>query len=148
MVDKGLKKHTIRCAHLEEIDQVARKIIKNAGNNKVWLFEGEMGAGKTTLIKAICEAFGVVDLVNSPTFSIVNEYRNEQDDIFYHFDFYRLKDITEAIDIGAEEYFDSGDYCFIEWPSKVEQILPEEVLRVNVTIEGKDERLVELIRYE
>lgn len=148
MVDKGLMTHTIKHAHLEEIDQVAHEIIKHAGDHKIWLFEGEMGAGKTTLIKAVCKAFGVADVVNSPTFSIVNEYRNEQDDIFYHFDFYRLNDITEAIDIGAEEYFDSGDYCFIEWPSKVEQILPEEVLRVNVTIEGKDERLVELIRYE
>ena len=148
MVDEPLRRQEIVCESLEEIDRVAAQLIAFGRDIKVWLFEGEMGAGKTTLIKEICAQFGVDDNVNSPTFSIVNEYQNGQGEVFYHFDFYRIKDENEATEIGAAEYFDSGAYCFVEWPSKVENILPEQVLKVVITVTGKTSRKIELSQYE
>ncbi|MCR4921520.1 MAG: tRNA (adenosine(37)-N6)-threonylcarbamoyltransferase complex ATPase subunit type 1 TsaE [Bacteroidaceae bacterium] len=103
------------------------------GERKVFAFYGAMGAGKTTFIKALCEALGVEDVVTSPTFAIVNEYRNAQGEPIYHFDFYRIHRLSEAYDIGCEEYFQSGHLCLIEWPQLVEDALPDET--VNVTIE-------------
>ena len=93
-----------------------------------------MGSGKTTLIKAIAEQFEIEDNVHSPTFNIVNEYRNLEDDIFYHFDFYRIKNENEAMDIGTEEYFDSGDLCFVEWPEKISSLLPDQYLKIDLEI--------------
>lgn len=148
MVDNGLIKQQVKCDELDELEDVAQEIIEFSGRKRIWLFEGEMGAGKTTLIKAICEHFNVLDTVNSPTFAIVNEYQNETDQIFYHFDFYRLKNEEEALDIGATEYFDSGNYCFIEWPSKVQNILPEDVLKIEISITGKNSRIFDLTRHE
>lgn len=148
MVDRALSRHELVCRSLDEIDSVAREIVNYAQNVKIWLFEGEMGAGKTTLIKAVCRCFNVGDTVNSPTFSIVNEYRNPQKDVFYHFDFYRIKDENEALDIGVDEYFDSGSFCFIEWPSKIENLLPEEVLKIDISIGDNDLRVIELSLYE
>ncbi len=125
------------CSDLTELDTIANSIKNQAGKSKVWLFEGELGVGKTTLIKSICKSFGVIDMVNSPTFPIINVYLNHLNHIFYHFDFYRVKDREEAIDLGCEEYFFSGDYCFIEWPSIVEDLLPPGVLRIRLERDQK-----------
>ncbi|MEP2770802.1 MAG: tRNA (adenosine(37)-N6)-threonylcarbamoyltransferase complex ATPase subunit type 1 TsaE [Fulvivirga sp.] len=148
MVDEPLKRQELVCESLDEIDEVAEQLIAFGRDVNIWLFEGEMGAGKTTLIKSICAQLGVEDTVNSPTFSIVNEYQSHNEEVIYHFDFYRIKDESEATEIGAEEYFDSGAYCFIEWPSKVENILPEEVLNINISVTGKTSRKIQLSRYE
>ena len=106
-----------------DLSNVARELIQEAGDVKVWLFQGEMGAGKTTLIKSIGKALGIDDDMSSPTFSIVNEYAYEGN-IIYHFDFYRIKSETEAYDIGIEEYLYSGHYCFIEWSDKIPNLIP------------------------
>ena len=118
----------------EDIKQAARQFVESMGDNTVFAFYGKMGAGKTTFIKAVCEELGVDDTVTSPTFAIVNEYEAAQGRPIYHFDFYRIKKVSEAYDMGYEEYFYSGHPCFIEWPELIEEVLPEET--VNVTIEA------------
>ena len=125
-----------------ELNNVADQLLAYAKGNKFFIFEGEMAAGKTTFIKAFCEVLGVTDVVSSPTFSIVNEYKSKNGPV-YHFDFYRLKNIREAYDIGYEEYFYSDQYCLLEWPSKVEELLPESYVKVQITIIENDERLFE-----
>ncbi len=124
---------------LENIEENARTFIDNMGGNTVFAFYGKMGAGKTTFTKALCEALGVQDVINSPTFAIVNEYEAGNGDPIYHFDFYRIKRISEAYDIGVDDYFYSGNLCFIEWPELVEEILPEETVKVTIeeTPDGK-----------
>lgn len=124
---------------LENIEENARTFIDNMGGNTVFAFYGKMGAGKTTFTKALCEALGVQDVINSPTFAIVNEYEAVNGDPIYHFDFYRIKRISEAYDIGVDDYFYSGNLCFIEWPELVEEILPEETVKVTIeeTPDGK-----------
>ena len=109
-------------------------ILRQTEPHRVFAFEGQMGAGKTTFIKKLCEAMGTTDVVNSPTFAIVNVYDVEQPyrGEVYHFDCYRLKDIREAMDFGAEEYLYSGNYCFIEWPEKIEPLLPEDTVRISI----------------
>ena len=123
----------------ENIEENARTFIDNMGGNTVFAFYGKMGAGKTTFTKALCEALGVQDVINSPTFAIVNEYEAGNGDPIYHFDFYRIKRISEAYDIGVDDYFYSGNLCFIEWPELVEEILPEETVKVTIeeTPDGK-----------
>jgi tRNA threonylcarbamoyladenosine biosynthesis protein TsaE len=111
---------------LDSLQEAANWLIENAGDYKIWCFNGEMGAGKTTLIKALCEQMGVNQNVNSPTFSIVNEYQLQQGGFIYHFDFYRIKDEEEAYDIGYETYFESGSICLVEWPVKIANILSGE----------------------
>lgn len=128
----------IEFQELTQLPEVAKQVISFAGDLKIWAFEGEMGAGKTTLIKAICEELDVEDNVSSPTFSIVNEYWSDKAKSIYHFDFYRLKDESEALDIGIEEYFDSGNLCFLEWPSKIESLLPDPLLQIRISLEGKN----------
>ena len=118
----------------EDIRQAAQQFVEAMGENTVFAFYGKMGAGKTTFIKALCEELGVDDTVTSPTFAIVNEYEAAQGRPIYHFDFYRIKKVSEAYDMGCEEYFYSGHPCFIEWPELIEEVLPEET--VNVTIEA------------
>ena len=118
----------------EDIKQASRQFVESMGDNTVFAFYGKMGAGKTTFIKAVCEELGVDDTVTSPTFAIVNEYEAAQGRPIYHFDFYRIKKVSEAYDMGCEEYFYSGHPCFIEWPELIEEVLPEET--VNVTIEA------------
>lgn len=122
-----------------ELPNVAKELLAFAKGEKFFIFEGEMAAGKTTFIKTFCEVLGVEDVVSSPTFSIVNEYVSQAGKI-YHFDFYRLKNTQEAYDIGYEEYFYSGDYCLIEWPSKVEDLLPENYVKVEIEITGDETR--------
>jgi tRNA threonylcarbamoyladenosine biosynthesis protein TsaE len=133
---------------LNDLPEVAAQLIEFAGDHTIWLFEGEMGAGKTTLIRAVCDAFGVEDNVHSPTFSLVNEYANAEGETFYHFDFYRIKEETEAMDIGAEEYFYSGDRCFIEWSSKIPSLIPERLLKIELEAQEDKTRKIHLIRYE
>ena len=118
----------------EDIKQAAKQFVETMGENTVFAFYGKMGAGKTTFIKAVCEELGVADTVTAPTFAIVNEYEAAGGRPIYHFDFYRIKKVSEAYDMGCEEYFYSGHPCFIEWPELIEEVLPEET--VNVTIEA------------
>jgi len=126
---------------LEELKDATEQLISFSGSEKIYLFYGEMGAGKTTLIKSLCESLGTKESVTSPTFSIVNEYQGESAKI-YHFDFYRLKNQSEALDLGYEEYFYSGNYCFIEWPEKIPDLLPDHYIRVDVQVMGENERLL------
>ena len=128
--------------NLSDIDTIAKKFVENMGNRKVFAFYGEMGAGKTTFIKAICGALGVTETITSPTFAIVNEYEKEEGAPIFHFDFYRIKDIDEAYDFGYEDYFYSGNICFIEWPQLVEPLLPENVVKVQIVIEDNEQRTI------
>ncbi|WP_158796333.1 tRNA (adenosine(37)-N6)-threonylcarbamoyltransferase complex ATPase subunit type 1 TsaE [Pedobacter sp. L105] len=124
---------------LTELSSAAKALLNFAGEEKIFIFEGEMGAGKTTFIKALCAELGVEDMVSSPTFSIVNEYA-AADEVIYHFDFYRIKNLQEAYDIGYEEYFYSGNLCLIEWPELVAEILPESYAKVEIAILSPDTR--------
>ena len=125
--------------------EIASQILSYAIDTRIFLFYGDMGAGKTTLIKSLCEQLGSTEPATSPTFSIVNEY-NGADGKIYHFDFYRLKNETEALDMGYEEYFYSGDYCFIEWPEKIPNLLPEHYVTVTIEVTGENSRSISLER--
>lgn len=127
-----------------QITDAAEWLVAACGHVPVWLFEGEMGAGKTTLIKAVCEVLGVQSTVQSPTFSIVNEYATKSGQAVYHFDCYRLKHEAEAFDIGIEEYFYSGDYCFVEWPSRIPNLLPSRYVVVSISVTGPRTRCLHL----
>jgi len=122
---------------LEETSKLIDKIIPFLATNKLIIFDGMMGSGKTTLIKYICQALGVLDLVNSPTYSLVNEYKTLNNQIIYHFDFYRINSLEEAFDIGAEEYFYSGNLCLIEWPDKIMDLLPDRILKISIDYSHK-----------
>lgn len=122
----------IYASHTDELGEVASRLLKAAGNRKVWALKGKMGAGKTTLIQAVCEKLGSTDNVSSPTFALVNEYRDGSGNPLFHFDLYRLEDIGEVYDIGFEEYIDSGFNCLIEWPEMVEELLPEDCFWVEI----------------
>lgn len=138
----------LSCKDLSGLSETAKAVADYAADIKVWLFEGSLGAGKTTLIKEVCQYFGVTDNVNSPSFSLVNEYRNDKDEIFYHFDLYRIEDEEEAMDIGCEEYFYSGEYCFIEWPSKIPSLIPDRYLLINIEVKPDNSRSIGLYKYE
>ena len=122
----------IKIPHIGDLPEAARQFVDAMGERRVFAFYGQMGAGKTTFIKAVCEALGVEDVINSPTFAIVNEYQNGQGQPIYHFDFYRLKRATEAYDIGIDDYVYSGNVCFMEWPEVAEELLPDDVVRVKI----------------
>ena len=129
----------IKIQNLETIREAAREFINNIGVRRVFAFYGKMGAGKTTFVKAICEELGVEDVITSPTFAIVNEYEVNNAELLslhyssiYHFDFYRIKKLEEVYDMGYEEYFYSGSLCFIEWPELIEEVLPEDAVRVTI----------------
>jgi tRNA threonylcarbamoyladenosine biosynthesis protein TsaE len=128
---------------LENIASAAREFISAIGDHKVFAFYGEMGAGKTTFIKAVCEELGVNDVITSPTFAIVNEYTGNDGSIF-HFDFYRIKKLDEVYDMGYEDYFYSGSLCFIEWPELIEEILPDDAVKVTITQSPDGTRLITL----
>ena len=124
------------CNELTQLDFISSEILKLSKSKKI-AFHASMGAGKTTLIKSICEQLNVVDVVKSPTFSIVNEYISEINGKVYHFDFYRLEDKREAFDIGIEFYFDSSSYCFVEWPSMIEDLLPNDFDQIYIDVENE-----------
>jgi tRNA threonylcarbamoyladenosine biosynthesis protein TsaE len=126
---------------ISELPEAASAILKYSTDTKIFLFYGDMGAGKTTLIKSLCECLGTTEPVTSPTFSIVNEYIGAGNKI-YHFDFYRLKNQTEALDMGYEEYFYSNAHCFIEWPEKIPDLLPEQYISIKISVTGNDSRQI------
>ncbi|KQR71921.1 tRNA (adenosine(37)-N6)-threonylcarbamoyltransferase complex ATPase subunit type 1 TsaE [Pedobacter sp. Leaf176] len=130
---------------LTELPDVANKLLAFAGGERIFLFDGEMGAGKTTFIKTFCKVLGVEDSVSSPTYSIVNEYVGENDTV-YHFDFYRIKNIQEAYDLGYEEYFYGGGICLIEWPERIEELLPEHYIKVEISILSESGRSFKLTK--
>jgi len=123
---------TFKIKSIESINKTAQQFIAQIGENKIFAFNGKMGAGKTTFIKSICEELGITQTVNSPTFSIVNEYEAGEGRIIYHFDFYRINKIEEAQEIGIEEYLYSGNLCFIEWSENIASLLPNSIINVNI----------------
>ncbi len=127
-----------------ELPLAAELIIERSRRRRVVAFYGEMGAGKTTLIREICLLLGVGDSVTSPTFAIVNQYVSADSETVYHFDFYRIDKIEEAFDMGYEEYFYSGRLCLVEWPEKIEPLLPEDTMRIKIEITGPDSRRITL----
>ena len=128
-------KHSISIANLADIDRAAGEFLKETEGHKLIAFYAPMGAGKTTFTTAICRVLGVAqDAVSSPTFSIVNEYRLPDGEPVFHFDFYRINKLSEALDIGFYDYIDSGALCLMEWPENIEDLLPEETLRVSITV--------------
>ena len=137
-------KRTIHITSESELPQVAAAILDATGRRTVVAFRGEMGAGKTTLIRAIAAALGSADTVTSPTFAIVNHYQGANRRNIYHFDFYRIENIREAYDFGYEEYFYSGDLCLVEWPEKIERLLPEQVVTVRITVDSETSRTFEI----
>ena len=139
----------IEIKDIEHIGEAARLFVDQIGNRRVFAFYGSMGAGKTTFIKAVCEALGVKDVITSPTFAIVNEYslpRQSEGDggRLFHFDFYRIKKLEEVYDMGYEDYFYSGSLCFIEWPELIEELLPEDAVKVSITEQENGKRTVTL----
>ncbi len=136
----------IQIKSINEIREAARQFVSEIGNRRVFAFYGTMGAGKTTFIKAVCEELGVTDVITSPTFAIVNEYSPSSDLLpsskIYHFDFYRIKKLEEVYDMGYEDYFYSGALCFIEWPELIEELLPEDAVKVSIVEQEDGSRLV------
>jgi tRNA threonylcarbamoyladenosine biosynthesis protein TsaE len=130
---------------LADLPQIAEQLLSAIGKHKIITFYGEMGAGKTTLIKQLCKTLKVMDTIQSPTFSIVNEYLTEDNQQIYHFDFYRIKEEEEALDFGVEEYFYSGNYCFIEWPEKIPNLIPEKAVKVFITLTEDNKRLITIL---
>ncbi|OUO18351.1 tRNA (adenosine(37)-N6)-threonylcarbamoyltransferase complex ATPase subunit type 1 TsaE [Bacteroides sp. An322] len=133
----------ISIENLEQIHEAAKEFIAAMGDNTVFAFYGKMGAGKTTFIKAVCEELGVADVINSPTFAIVNEYRSDTTgELIYHFDFYRIKKLEEVYDMGYEDYFYSGALCFIEWPELIEDLLPGDAVKVSIEEQENGNRML------
>lgn len=135
---------TIQIPSIESLPVAAQQFVDAIGDRRIFAFYGAMGAGKTTFVKAVCEHLGVTDAVNSPTFAIVNEYEAGNGEPIYHFDFYRIKRMDEVLDIGYEEYVDSGALCLMEWPELIEPLLPDETVRVTITVNTDGTRTVEL----
>jgi tRNA threonylcarbamoyladenosine biosynthesis protein TsaE len=126
------------------LPSAARKILEQTSGKKILAFYGSMGAGKTTVIKAICKLLGAGDIVTSPTFTMVNEYLTNKNEIIYHIDFYRIKKAEEVYDFGLEEYFSSGSYCFMEWPELIGGILPSETAKIRITVGENDHRTIDI----
>jgi tRNA threonylcarbamoyladenosine biosynthesis protein TsaE len=137
-----MKKYT--AAEVEELHAIARSILEETKDARIFALYGPMGVGKTTLIKEFLKSLGVEDRGSSPTFSLVNEYKTHQGEKVYHFDFYRVSDPEEIYDMGYEEYFFSNHYCFVEWPEKMETLLPDEAVGLRLKVEG-GKRVIELI---
>jgi len=134
---------TLEIASLDQIHETAKAFLKATAGKTIFAFYGSMGAGKTSFIKAICEELGVKDVINSPTFAIINEYSRPDGSSIYHFDFYRINKMEEAFDMGYEEYFYSGEYCFIEWPEMIESLLPENCTKVYINEMADGKRKIE-----
>jgi tRNA threonylcarbamoyladenosine biosynthesis protein TsaE len=136
-----------RTFDLDELEGVSKELIGAAQELNIWLLEGEMGAGKTTLVKAIAKELGIKETVASPTFSIVNEYKANNGRPVYHFDFYRMKNETEAYDIGANEYFESGNLCLVEWPEKIPSLIPDHYFKIKLEINDPQSRTIQYARH-
>lgn len=135
---------TIHITSEDQLPQVAEAVISQTGRRTVVAFRGEMGAGKTTLIRQIAAQLGATDTVTSPTFALVNQYKGAGNRRIFHFDFYRIEDVREAYDLGYEEYFYSGDLCLVEWPEKIEQLLPDNAVTVRITVDSDTARTFEI----
>ena len=137
-----MRKEVIEIDGLEGLEKAADRFVSLMDDYTIFAFYGEMGAGKTTFISALCRALGVdEDLANSPSFSIINEYRSDTTaELIYHFDLYRLENVDEALEIGVEDYFDSGALCLLEWPERIEPLLPDDTVKVNITVNNDDTR--------
>lgn len=134
----------IKITSLKELDSAAQQFVECMGDHTVFAFYGKMGAGKTTFIRALCEALGVQDVINSPTFAIVNEYQSGAGEPIYHFDFYRIKRVQEALDIGYEDYVYSGYLCLMEWPELIEPLLPDDTVKVFIEEQADGSRIVKM----
>jgi tRNA threonylcarbamoyladenosine biosynthesis protein TsaE len=129
---------------LAELDNAAKQVVKAIGNRKIVALYGQMGAGKTTLVKHLCSALGVHDVVNSPTFSLVNEYQLPNGDPIYHFDFYRINKVEEAYDFGYEEYFFSNHLCLVEWPEVIEDLIPDDAAKLYIRVLNDGTREIQI----
>ena len=139
-----MSEHTFTIHSLEEYPLAAKWFTGFLQRGNIFAFYGKMGTGKTTFIKSLCEELGVEDTINSPTFAIVNEYEDREANTIFHFDFYRIKSLAEVYNMGYEEYFYSNAYCFIEWPELIEELLPEEHIRVDITEGGDGARTIKV----
>jgi len=135
---------TFKATSVSDLKQIAEKLIEQFGAKRVIAFYGEMGVGKTTLIKELCIVLGVTEIANSPTFSIVNEYVGAENKSIYHFDFYRIEKEEEVYDLGYEDYFYSDNFCFVEWPEKIPNLLPEDVVKVTLELDDENNRLISI----
>jgi tRNA threonylcarbamoyladenosine biosynthesis protein TsaE len=126
------------------LNAAAKQLLQQSGENKIFAFYGSMGAGKTTIIKAICQTLGAVDIVSSPTFTLVNEYKTSSGESLYHIDFYRIRKQEEVYDFGIEEYLTGESYCFMEWPELIEEILPEETIKVRISVDENEQRILSI----
>jgi tRNA threonylcarbamoyladenosine biosynthesis protein TsaE len=124
----------------KHLSDAAEKFLKHFGENRIFAFYGSMGAGKTTIIKAICKVLGAIDIVSSPTFTLVNEYKTKRGETIYHIDFYRIKKEEEVFDFGIEEYLSGDSYCFMEWPEMIQDILPRETINIRISVGENEER--------
>ncbi|MBT3386200.1 MAG: tRNA (adenosine(37)-N6)-threonylcarbamoyltransferase complex ATPase subunit type 1 TsaE [Prolixibacteraceae bacterium] len=131
-----------KISSLKDLEKVAENLISWFPNHRVFAFYGKMGAGKTTFIQRICKSLGTEDNVTSPTFALINEYKTPDFSSIFHFDFYRINDLEEAFDLGYEDYLYSGNYCFIEWPEKIEPLLPENIIKVRIEVAGDESRTI------
>lgn len=131
---------SITVTSINALDEAAAELIKHFPDQRVFAFYGKMGVGKTTFIRSLCKTLGTTDYVTSPSFAIINEYKSDSGQPIYHFDFYRIKDLEEAFDLGYEDYFYSGNYCLIEWPEKIEPLLPENIVTVKLEADDNEHR--------
>ena len=131
-------------SEINNLPSAAEWLLFKANNKKLFAFYGEMGAGKTTLIKAICQQLDSIDIVTSPTFALVNEYHTSDENVLYHFDFYRIENKEEVLDFGLEEYLSFDDYCFMEWPEKIEDLLPEDIVKVFISENTDGSRVIKI----
>ncbi len=138
----------MRISGVSELRGAAKELVQRFPGERIFAFYGKMGAGKTTFIQAICRQLGSSDNVISPTFALINEYKTDSVHSIYHFDFYRINDMEEAFDLGYEDYFFSGEYCLIEWPEKIEPLLPEHYVEVKLEVQENGDRMIEAKRME
>jgi tRNA threonylcarbamoyladenosine biosynthesis protein TsaE len=139
-----MPKQTLYIRNLDGLPEAAGEFLDKNKGCRIFAFLGDLGSGKTTFIKALCNELAVIDIVSSPTFSLINEYRNEAGDTIYHMDFYRINSINEALDIGIEDYLTANYYCFIEWPEKIENLLPNQTTYVKITEDDREGRTLEI----